>query len=145
VAVPAGGDGAGTINGEEATGVGQVLTGNAGQPNVDGLAIKYTGTAQGVDIGTVKLTYGVAELYQRALYNMTDSIDGYLTSKQKSMQESIKNYQTQIDEMEARLELKREQLLNNYARMEAALLKIQNQGNWLLSQLTAASSGWGSL
>jgi flagellar hook-associated protein 2 len=145
VAVTAGVDGAGTINGEEATGVGQVLTGNSGQPNVDGLAIKYTGTAQGVDIGTVKLTYGVAELYQRALYNMTDSIDGYVTSKQKSMQESIKNYQTQIDEMEARLELKREQLLNNYARMEAALLKIQNQGNWLLSQLTAASSGWGSL
>ncbi len=145
VAVTAGVDVAGTINGEEATGVGQVLTGNPGQPNVDGLAIKYTGTAQGVDIGTVKLTYGVAELYQRALYNMTDSIDGYLTSKQKSMQESIKNYQTQIDEMEARLELKREQLLNNYARMEAALLKIQNQGNWLLSQLTAASSGWGSL
>ncbi len=145
VAVTAGVDVAGTINGEEATGVGQVLTGNSGQPNVDGLAIKYTGTAQGVDIGTVKLTYGVAELYQRALYNMTDSIDGYVTSKQKSMQESIKNYQTQIDEMEARLELKREQLLNNYARMEAALLKIQNQGNWLLSQLTAASSGWGSL
>jgi len=145
VAVTAGVDVAGTINGEEATGVGQVLTGNSGQPNVDGLAIKYTGTAQGVDIGTVKLTYGVAELYQRALYNMTDSIDGYLTSKQNSLQESIKNYQTQIDEMEARLELKREQLLNNYARMETALLKIQNQGNWLLSQLTAASSGWGSL
>ncbi|HRT70733.1 MAG TPA: flagellar filament capping protein FliD, partial [Syntrophales bacterium] len=98
-----------------------------------------------VDIGTVKLTFGVAELYDRALFNMTDSIDGYLTFKQKSMQESIKNYQTQIDEMEARLELKREQLLNNYARMEAALLKIQNQGNWLSGQLTAALSGWWSV
>ncbi|MBP8984761.1 MAG: flagellar filament capping protein FliD [Syntrophobacterales bacterium] len=145
VAVTAGVDVTGTINGEEATGVGQVLTGRSGQPNVDGLVIKYTGTAPGVDVGTVKLTFGVAELYDRALFNMTDSIDGYLTFKQKSMQESIKNYQTQIDEMEARLELKREQLLNNYARMEAALLKIQNQGNWLSGQLTAALSGWGSI
>ena len=38
-------DVAGEINGEEATGVGQVLTGNAGNGNTDGLAIRYTGQA----------------------------------------------------------------------------------------------------
>jgi hypothetical protein len=35
----------GEINGEEATGVGQILTGNTGNSNTDGLAIRYTGEA----------------------------------------------------------------------------------------------------
>ena len=38
-------DVAGEINGEEATGKGQVLTGNVGNANTDGLAIRYTGEA----------------------------------------------------------------------------------------------------
>ena len=35
----------GEINGEEATGNGQILTGNVGNSNTDGLAIRYTGEA----------------------------------------------------------------------------------------------------
>ena len=38
-------DVAGEINGEEGTGKGQVLTGNAGNSNTDGLAIRYNGLA----------------------------------------------------------------------------------------------------
>ena len=38
-------DVAGEINGEEGTGEGQVLTGNAGNSNTDGLAIRYNGLA----------------------------------------------------------------------------------------------------
>jgi flagellin len=38
-------DVAGEINGEEATGRGQVLTGNVGNANTDGLAIRYSGEA----------------------------------------------------------------------------------------------------
>jgi flagellin len=38
-------DVAGEINGEEATGKGQVLTGNVGNANTDGLAIRYSGKA----------------------------------------------------------------------------------------------------
>jgi flagellin len=38
-------DVAGEINGEEGTGKGQVLTGNAGNSNTDGLSIRYTGLA----------------------------------------------------------------------------------------------------
>jgi flagellar hook-associated protein 2 len=138
-------DVAGTINGEAATGSGQILTGNSGEANVDGLVIKYTGTTGGVDAGTVKLTLGVAELYDRALFNITDTIDGYLAFKQQSLQDSIKGYETQIDDMEARLELKREQMLTRFINMELALQKIQSQSNWLAGQLSAASGGWGRL
>ena len=38
-------DVAGEISGEEATGKGQILTGNVGNENTDGLAIRYTGDA----------------------------------------------------------------------------------------------------
>ena len=38
-------DVAGEINGEEATGNGQVLTGNTGNASTDGLAVRYTGLA----------------------------------------------------------------------------------------------------
>jgi flagellar hook-associated protein 2 len=137
-------DVAGTINGEVATGAGQTLTGNSGDANVDGLGVKYTGTAVG-DVGNLKLTLGVAELYDTLLFNIVDSKEGYVSYKQESIQNSIKDYATQIDEMEARLALKKETLTNRYVQMELALQKIQSQSGWLTSQLTAASNGWSSL
>jgi flagellar hook-associated protein 2 len=87
----------------------------------------------------------VAELFDRALFAMTDSFDGYIAFKQESLQDSITSYTTQIGEMEARLERKREQLLNSFIKMELALQQIQSQSSWLAGQLTAASSGWGSI
>ena len=132
---------AGTINGEAATGVGQTLTGKSGEANIDGLVVKYTGGTVG-DAGTVKLTFGVAELYDRALFHITDSIEGYVSFKQESVQSNISEYETQIAEMEARLALKKEMLTNRYVKMELALQLIKSQSEWLTGQLTAASSGW---
>jgi flagellar hook-associated protein 2 len=87
-------------------------------------------------------TFGVAELYDRGLFNITDSLEGYVSYKQQSVQDSISSYTTQIDEMEARLLLKKNMLLSRFTAMEAALQQLQNQSNWLGGQTTAASSGW---
>jgi len=141
-AITEGVDVAGTINGEAATGTGQTLKGDSDEANVDGLVLKYTGTTGGVDAGTIKLILGIGQLYDRALFYITDSFDGYLSNKQESLQNSITGYQTQIDDMEARLDRKREQMLNRFAAMELALQKIQSQSNWLTAQLTAADSAW---
>ncbi len=137
-------DVAGTINGEKATGTGQLLRGDDGEANTAGLVVKYTGTAAG-DVGNVKLTFGAAELFDRALFNITDSLSGYLSFKQNSIQNSISDYDRQIQDMEARLDRKREQLLNRYTLMELALQKIQSQSSWLSGQLTAAANGWSSM
>ena len=67
-------------------------------------------------MGTIKLTLGVAELYDRALFHITDSIEGYVSSKQESVQSSISEYETQIEEMEARLDRKREMLINRFVQ-----------------------------
>lgn len=138
-------DVAGTINGEAATGSGQLLTGNQGTANVEGLSVEYTGTASGVDAGTVKLTLGVAELFNRALYNITDIFDGYVTGKQNSIQGSISDMQVQIEAMDARIERKRQQMLNRFAQMEKMMQRLQSQSNWLAGQATAASNGWKKL
>ncbi|MFH1081601.1 MAG: flagellar filament capping protein FliD [Pseudomonadota bacterium] len=141
-AVNNGADVSGTINGDAAIGVGQILTGNVDETNVNGLVVKYTGSTGGADAGTIKLSFGVAELYDRILYHITDSLDGYVSFKQQSLQNNIKEFQTQIGDMEARLERKREQLINRYVQMELALQKIQSQSNWLTGQLDSASNAW---
>jgi len=136
-------DVAGTINGEAATGVGQLLTGDSEVANVEGLVVKYTGAIVG-DVANLKLTLGVAELFDRALFNITDVVDGYVSFKQESIQNNITDYGTQIEDMEARLARKQEMLLNRYVKMELALQKIQSQSSWLSGQLSAAANGWAS-
>jgi flagellar hook-associated protein 2 len=88
------------------------------------------------------VTFGVAELYDRVLFNSTDSLEGYISFKQQSIQGSISSYTTQIDEMEARLLIKKNMLLTRFARMESALQQLQSQSNWLGGQTEAASNGW---
>jgi flagellar capping protein FliD len=136
-------DVAGTINGEAATGSGQILKGDDGENNIDGLVIKYTGTAEGLDVGNVKLTLGTAELFDRVLFNITDSYDGYLAFKQDSLQNNIDSYEIKIEEMEARLDRKMEMMINRFVAMESALSVMQSQSQWLTGQINASYSGWG--
>ena len=62
--------------------------------------------------------------------------------KQKSLQDSVDSFASQISEMEARLARKQEMMVNRFVAMEMALSKIQNQSNWLTGQINSASNGW---
>jgi flagellar hook-associated protein 2 len=143
--VTTGKDVSGTINGEDATGSGQILKGNTGNANTEGLSVMYTGTSDNVDAGTVKLTIGTADLFDCTLFNITDPYSGYVSFKETSLQNSIDNFQTRIDQMNAQLAQKKQQMVNEFVAMETALNNIQNQSNWLLGQLNAAANGWQSL
>jgi flagellar hook-associated protein 2 len=147
-------DVSGTINGEAATGSGRVLTGDepaeGETTSVEGLSIKVTLTSaqltsQGEDQGNVKITMGAAELFDRELYGITDPYDGYVAFKLDSLQNSIDSFETQIENMEARLNRKMETMINRFVAMELALARIQNQSDWLSAQIGASFSGWGSL
>jgi flagellar hook-associated protein 2 len=144
-------DVAGTINNEAATGSGQLLTGDApgsGETtSVEGLTIKVTLTAaqlasQGQDQGNVKITMGVAELFDRALYDITNVSDGYLDYKIESLADRIDDFETQIGGMEVRLDRKMETMINRFVAMELALAKIQNMSDWLTGQVNTVSRGW---
>lgn len=130
-------DVAGTINGEEASGSGQVLRTSTG------LSLKYSGTSTG-NVGNLTLTLGVAEMFSRTLFNMTDSIEGYVAFKQKSLQETITSFTNKISEMEETLEKKKALLLSRFAKMELALSQFQNQSNWLSSQINLLNKNWKS-
>jgi len=128
-------DVAGTINGEVATGSGRTLTGDAPPEDettsVEGLSVSVSLTAaqlasQGGGQGNVKITMGAAELFDRELYGITDPIDGYVSFKQDSLQNSIDSFKTQIQNMEAFLDRKMESLINRFVAMELALAKIDN-------------------
>jgi flagellar hook-associated protein 2 len=142
VTVNNGVDVAGTIGGEAATGSGQILTGDDGETNVDGLVIKYSGTDEDVDVGTVTLTLGVAELFDRVLFGITDLYEGYLAFKQDSLQDSVNDLETQIEQMEARLDSKMERMINQFVAMEVVLSQLQSQSQWLTGQINASYSGW---
>ncbi|MFP3927527.1 MAG: flagellar filament capping protein FliD [Desulfobacteraceae bacterium] len=129
-------DVAGTINGEAATGSGRTLTGADGETNVDGLVVKYTGTDTG-EVGTVKLTLGAAELFDRALYNITDPYDGYVSFKQDSIENTIDRLDTRMEEMEDRINRKMEMMINRFVAMERAIQKIQSQSQWLSGQINS--------
>ncbi|MCX7635070.1 MAG: flagellar hook protein, partial [Syntrophales bacterium] len=136
-------DVAGTINGEVATGNGQVLKASDEAENIRGLTLRYTGTETG-NVGSLKLTLGIAELFDRALYYITDQFEGYVSYKQQSLKEQVSSFGKQIADMEARLEKRRQEMINRYVQMELALQKIQSQSNWLASQLNAATKLWKS-
>jgi flagellar hook-associated protein 2 len=133
-------DVAGTINGETADGSGQVLRGNDDNSNTAGLSVTYSGTADNSDAGNIKLTLGIAELFSRSLFGITDPLEGYVSFKQTSLQASIDSKETQIEQMEAFLERKSEMMISRYVTMEKALNMIQSQGDWLTSQLNALYS-----
>jgi len=132
---------AGTINSVTATGSGQKLTVDSDGNNADGLSISYTGTTT-LTSATFSFALGVAELLDRQLGFITDASDGYVTYKQTSLKNSIDSFDTQIDNMEAQLNLKMEMMINKFVAMEVALSKIQNQSQWLTGQINASFSGW---
>jgi flagellar hook-associated protein 2 len=130
----------GSINSVTATGSGQRLTLDSDGNNADGLSISYSGTGTTTTIFT--LTLGIAELLDRQLGFITDASDGYVTYKQTSLKNSVDSHETQIEQMEAQLNLKMERMINQFVAMEVALSRIQNQSDWLTGQINASFSGW---
>jgi flagellar hook-associated protein 2 len=134
-------DVAGTINGEAATGSGRRLTlSSTSSNNAAGLSVLYTGT--GTTSTTFTMTLGIGELLDRQLGFITDSSDGYVTFKQTSLGDRIDDYEDRIEDMEAFLARKMENMIDQFVAMELALSRISNQSEWLSGQIEAAYSGW---
>ncbi|GAB4345126.1 MAG: hypothetical protein Kow0099_25140 [Candidatus Abyssubacteria bacterium] len=135
----AGQDVAGTINGEPATGTGQILKGNAGNRTTDGLSIQVTLTPEEVNAfepeGVVTVVEGLGTRLKEYLSFLTDPVDGRVTARTDTLTRHIDELEQDIDEMEVRLEEKRVQLLEDFARLEASLASLTSQGEFLIQQL----------
>ncbi|HET6456291.1 MAG TPA: flagellar filament capping protein FliD [Armatimonadota bacterium] len=137
----AGTDVAGTINGEAATGSGQVLTGNEGNENTDGLALLVTAQTPG-SYGTIAYSKGLAASLSEYLGSISEPVTGTIVGTEDSLNSQIKYINDDIASMNARLAVKEEQLYRQFAAMESALSKLQSQGSYLTSQIEQLSNNW---
>ncbi|MCC6443738.1 MAG: flagellar filament capping protein FliD [Armatimonadetes bacterium] len=135
-------DVAGTINGEAATGTGQILVGNSGNSNTAGLAIRIAATTAG-DHGTIALTQGIGAQVGGLVKSLTDLTAGALANAQSGVLSQIDDIKTRVTDMEALLTVQEERMREQFLMMESTLSKLQSQGQWLssqISQMTGSSS-----
>lgn len=130
-----GADVEGTINGVAAKGRGQVLTLDSEDNSANGLSLLITATTP-LESVNVAFTKGIGVSLRDKLVDMTDS-DGAITTAEKGVQEFISDLETRIVDMDTRLIMEQERLERKFATMEAALGQLQNQSNYLASQINA--------
>lgn len=128
-------DVAGTINGEEATGSGQFLTGKSGNANTDGLQVAYKGTALGL-IGNISLTRGVGSLLQTQIGTFTDITNGLMTTNDKELQAQIDSIDESIKRIQDRANAHAQELRTKFAAMEQAISSMQQQQSQLAAMLS---------
>ncbi|MFQ3587196.1 MAG: flagellar filament capping protein FliD [Fimbriimonadaceae bacterium] len=127
-------DVAGLINGEEATGNGQFLTGKAGNLRTEGLQVQYAGTALGV-VGGIRLTKGLGTLMQSLVGRFTDTISGSLPANDKELQAQIDDLDRQIRLIDERVAAQEQILRQRFAAMENAIASAQQQQARLASMM----------
>ncbi len=141
----AGQDVAGTINGEKATGVGQILTGNDGNATTAGLKLKVELTdamlGDGAD-GTIKIFRGVASEMQNLADSLTKATDGTFARRTKALQSQIDDIESQVDQMNELMELKRQRLVDKFNEMESLLSELNSTSSFLTTALDSLSTTW---
>lgn len=135
----------GTINGEEAEGKGQILSGKKDNKTTEGIKLKITlGAADIVDgsEGSVEVIKGLASKQVDFVNSITKSKSGIFDRKISSVQKQIENLTNRISDIDARLASRRESLYLQFSQMESALSQLKSQGDFLTSQLAGINLNW---
>lgn len=125
----------GTINGQAATGQGQVLSGANGT-SAEGLRLLITATDP-VAAATLQVRKGIAQLVGERLTAQTNVSDGALVTRQDALQSSIDGLKSQITRMDERLEARRVRYQQMFTNMEKMISQYQSQGNFFAGQVKA--------
>ena len=138
----AGLDVAGTINGQAATGQGQVLEAD---DNTDAEGLKLQIAMSAVDLvtgseGKITITKGVASVLRDKLESITKSGDGIIDAKTGALQKQVENIDAQIKSLDERLAIRRNSLMLEFAQMEMTLSQLQSESSFLDSQLANIAS-----
>ena len=134
----AGTDVVGTINGEATTGVGNVLTADAGTA-AEGLAVKVSGTVTG-SLGSVTYGQGMMSTASNILDGLLRTGDGAIDGIIKSLDDSVDRVEDRLFDREEALEVRRQNLLERFAALEAAIAQAQSIQQWLTAQLGTLGS-----
>ena len=144
--VVAGLDVKGTINGEEAEGKGQILTGAEGNVYSEGLSLKVELTRDDLlnSNSTATLTFlkGFATQVDELLDMYTATGEGVIESRTRALQLQIDSIENSIEREEARLEIREARLYEQYYALEEALAQWSSIGSTLESQIASINDNW---
>ncbi len=129
----------GDIDGNAATGIGQILRGDASSDpenpyDTEGLTVKVTST--GADTGDVNLTMGSGELMYRDVDSITDQFNGLLTIRMDGIQDTIDDMSKSILASEERLAMEALKLNKQFVALELNLSKLQSVSSFMSQQLS---------
>jgi len=138
-------DVAGTINGQAATGIGQFLSASPSAPVLAGLSIQVTtpGITSATDLGQFSYVPGIAQSLSTLSTAMADPTKGSITQTIKGLQTQSLGLNSQIAMYAGIVTQEQTLLTNQYAKLDATLSSLTNQGTTLtaeLAQLAANSS-----
>jgi flagellar hook-associated protein 2 len=136
-------DVAGTINGEDATGRGQYLAGNAGNDTTDGLVVRVEGDATG-NRGTVNLGKGIASRVASYVGRVSDAQGGSMTLATRTIEADIEAIDEEIADMEADVERYLDRMRRDFLAMERAIAEAQNLEQFITNQLKGMTTNYAS-
>lgn len=128
-----GSDVVGTINGEAATGAGNVLTADVGT-SVEGLSVSIGGVNTGA-IGSVTVGAGILSDVTSQLDELLRLGDGQIDGIIKRLGESVDRVEDRLEDREARLEDRRQRLIAQFVALEQSIARAQSIQQQLASQL----------
>ncbi|GLY27023.1 flagellar filament capping protein FliD [Kineosporia sp. NBRC 101731] len=130
----------GTINGIEATGIGNILTvPPASEDPAAGLSITVNSNTTGL-IGDLTYKPGLAQQLGSLFSQMSDSQTGTLVQAQTTAKTQVKDLQTQIDAWTDRLAAYRTTVTAKFTAMESSLSALKAQQSSLASFFNSSSS-----
>ncbi len=136
------------VNGvtEQATGIGQFLTGNQNNANTAGLEVRVTLTPTQVGSGTqadLSITRGIASQLDGLMNSLTDPVTGRFKTIDDSLNQQVTDLESQKTQQTNAMNAKQQQLLTEFANMESTLAQLQAASsaiNGLSSGLTSSTS-----
>lgn len=120
-----------------ATGSGRTLTVDDDQ-DAEGLVINYAGT--GIGAFDFDFITGIGEKMDRAMFYMTDSAEGFISDRQKSLENQMKSFDQKISDAEERISKKEQTLIAKFVAMEKLISQLNAQQQRLESQISSLSS-----
>jgi flagellar hook-associated protein 2 len=143
----AGQDVEGTINGQEAEGIGQLLKAKDGTRSVSGLRllVKLNPAQVKPDApeATIKITRGVASRVAQYLGQEMDPYKGEMKHVTDNLRKQIVNMDAQLGRLDERIEAKRRSLQDKFSRLETQMAKLKSQQSYMNGQLAQLGSGGG--
>jgi flagellar hook-associated protein 2 len=119
----------------DAVGSGNFFSGAVGTP-AEGLNFRLGNLTDG-DYGTINLTFGVGEIINRVLTNLTDdSLSGPLTTEIDTFTSNINDFDQQVLGLESRLEVFEADLRQRFANLEVVIGRLNSQRDAFTSALS---------